>query len=289
LNTTLQEKDTLTTGTNMNYKKTILITLLTLLVSGVIFLNLGLLNKSDIKTENQPKSFVYPNGKKLGEKISKLSNLLNSVNEINSLNAIENLNETNVPIYTKKVDNQNNFEMTFDSSFFYKNETFDREFFKKVFSHEYAHVLSLQNKQIETFSTLDKSNVEKNLFDLEDVKCRPNYYNLEGCFKSESYISTFYKKFWIGELKSNFDNIQKIGDKNVFQDEMLKWSVKYKENFVSNNAFLSPEEDMAESFSLWVNNTDATKLNTVQKEKILFFNEFPELLRVKTIINNELK
>ncbi|MEI6729508.1 MAG: hypothetical protein WCK98_07765 [bacterium] len=190
-------------------------------------------------------------------------------------------NQNSTPAQTLKKQQANTFELTFQSRYFIENITFNQDFIKKVLIHEFMHVLSLQNSQFQGFNQVDFQPINKSNYDLAQAKCEPNYFNTEGCLNENSYLSKFYKKFWTGDLKSEYNQIQSINDKQEFNQKLNDWGLKYKDNFVSRNAFSSVEEDLAESFSIWVLNYDTEKQTPIQKDKIHFFDDYPELKQIK--------
>jgi hypothetical protein len=189
--------------------------------------------------------------------------------------------QNSAPAQTSKKQQANTFELTFQSRYFIENNTFNRDFIKKVLIHEFMHVLSLQNSEFKEFNQVDFQPTIKSDYDLNQSKCEPNYFNTDGCLDENSYLSKFYKKFWTGDLKSEYNQIQSIDDKQEFNQKLNDWGQKYKDSFVSQNAFSSPEEDLAESFSVWVLDYDTDKQTPTQKEKINFFDDYPVLKLIK--------
>lgn len=189
--------------------------------------------------------------------------------------------ETSSPAQTLKTFQADTFELTFENSYFVENDKFNLDFIKKVLIHEFMHVLSLQNSQFQGFNQVDFQPSNKLEYDQAQIKCEPNYFNTDGCLNQNSYLSKFYKKFWTGDLKSQYNQIQSIDNKHEFNQSLNDWGTKYKDNFVSQNAFSSPEEDLAESFSVWVLNYDTEKQTQIQKDKINFFDDYPELKLIK--------
>jgi hypothetical protein len=233
--------------------------------------------------------YSSPRNKNFGKKIDNLLIKLINNTEIKEIKVLTSEENKNAPAKTTRLDANNHFEVELNPSFFFDEKGVENTLFeKKVLSHEFMHVLSLQNNQISSFGTINKAKVERSLFDIEEAKCLPNYYNLEGCFKPESYITKFRNQFWTGNLRAENDQIQSILSQDEFQTKMQAWSNKYKDSFVSNNASLTPEEDLAESFSIWCLGYETNSLNETQKNKVKFFDRYPELLQVKEIINKEL-
>ena len=220
--------------------------------------------------------------------VKKLADISNAV-FVNTLDSVTRVTPVIIdegnPASTSKINKQDIFDLKLNSKFFIENNDLNIAFLRKVLSHELGHVMSLKNNQISKFSTVDKTKIDRGLFDKEEKECGENYYNLEGCFASSSYISSYYKKFWTGNMKTEYDNIQKVVDKTEFQNQMSVWYAKYKDQFISDIATTTPEEDMAESFSLWVIGYDETKLSDIQKTKIKFFDQFSELVQIKQKFN----
>ena len=190
-------------------------------------------------------------------------------------------NQNSTPAQTSKKQQTNAFELTFQSRYFIENNNFNQDFIKKVLIHEFMHVLSLQNNQFQEFNQLDFQPTGKSDYDLAQAKCEPNFFNTDGCLNENSYVSKFYKKFWAGDLKTEYNQIQYIDSKEEFNQKLVDWGQKYKDNFVSKNAYVNPEEDLAESFSIWVLNYDMEKQTPIQKDKIHFFDDYLELRLIK--------
>jgi hypothetical protein len=189
--------------------------------------------------------------------------------------------QTDTPGQTEKTSSDNDFKITLQSAYFVKNNSYDTVFLKKVLIHELMHVISLQNSQVAIANPTTFDPSDHQAFDNAELRCIPDYFNTQGCFKSDSYLSAFYKQFWTGELRQEYDNIQTITDKVGFSRELSQWGDRYQTSFVSQNAFVNPEEDLAESFSFWALDFDTTNLSQTQKDKIRFFDTYPELKSVK--------
>lgn len=247
----------------MRYIKPISILAIVLIpVLLVGYINLFLLNN----TEKNQKSIDSGAPKELAGKLGRIYSTVLEKNPEIKFNVNVELEGKN-PAFTQVLDRENKISTTFISSFFWESgekqeiQKINKEFTKKVIIHELAHVLSLNNIQIGTKSTVNKENVNKDLFDKEEKNCLPNYYNLEGCFSENSYLSSFYKTFWNGESLS-----------------------KSSDGFVSDVAKINVEEDLAESFSLWILGYGDYKPGKIQLEKINFFEKFSELKEIKSTI-----
>ena len=224
---------------------------------------------------------VSSENKNLAEKISPV--LDKSVQSLPDVRVITNVidDKTNTPGQTQKTSGIDEFMVTIQQPYFTKGDGYDTDFLKKVLIHELMHVISLQNSQFQTQNPSNFDPSDRKLFDSAEQKCLPEYFNSNGCLKSASYLSTFYKKFWTGEMRTEYDIIQQTQDKQQFSQSLYDWGTKYLDSFLSQNAFVSPEEDLAESFSFWALDYDTANLTQTQKDKIRFFDNYPELKSVK--------
>lgn len=115
-----------------------------------------------------------------------------------------------------------------------------------TYIHEYAHYLSLNNEEIDFF--------------VDEKDCTALYISDMGCTKENAYLYKFYEKFWADEVEKDLEN-----------------------DYVSEYAMTSVEEDFAESFAHFVL-TETPEGNTVMEEKLLFFYEYEELVQLRTEI-----
>ena len=93
------------------------------------------------------------------------------------------------------------------------------------------------------------------------------YVSEDGCFPSTGIMGSFVSKFWSEELIDQSKN----GDIDYEQN---------KNNFVSEYATTSPEEDIAESFAFYVmNGSPPSKVIVGQKQT--FFNDFENLVLIR--------
>ncbi len=131
-----------------------------------------------------------------------------------------------------------------------------KDLFTYVAIHEYGHVVTLNNNQI----------------DVSDNNCGSNYFTGEGCSRSNSYINRLYNLGWA-------DIYQELDDENpyVLYD-------KYKDRFVSDYAATNPGEDVAEVFSFFVTTEKAPTGNSIADQKIRLLYEYPELVELRSRI-----
>ncbi len=143
--------------------------------------------------------------------------------------------------------------------------------------HEYAHILSLNEEQIEV-------NEEAFFYGDEDLieelrmACSTLYLE-EGCLREDAYLNHFYGVFWKEQLQAQWeDEVDQEDDDSVFA-----FYEQYENQFVNDYAATSVAEDFAETFAYFVLQPKSTN---DRKEKILFFYEYPELVQLREQILN---
>ncbi|WFD11190.1 hypothetical protein [Tepidibacter hydrothermalis] len=132
--------------------------------------------------------------------------------------------------------------------------------------HEFAHILTLNDNQV----------IPK---EIKSV----NYITDEGTTKKDSYLNLFYKKFWA----DIFEEFKTYSEDEENEEALIEFYDKYKSRFVSEYAATNPEEDIAESFKEFVV-SEKPKGNSIAKKKILFFYDFPELVKIREEIRKSL-
>lgn len=142
----------------------------------------------------------------------------------------------------------------------YIDDTFDKD--KELtytIIHEFAHVLSLNESQV----------------DASSHSCS-TYNPGEGCSYEESYINLFFDRFW----KDIYEEHQSNDVENDL-DAGLDFYNKYQDHFVTEYASTNPAEDIAEVFSVFVAADNAPTGNKVKDQKVRFMYEFEELVAMR--------
>ena len=130
-----------------------------------------------------------------------------------------------------------------------------------VVIHEFAHILSLNNTQIDRSVTLQSCTT---------------VYVFSGCAKKDSYIYVFYKDFWQGKEWDGKDS------KTIYHKNPTSFTREY----AATNVY----EDFAESFSYYVLVKDIPlQSSLVYDKKALFFDKYTETKNMKTTIRNKLQ
>lgn len=144
--------------------------------------------------------------------------------------------------------------------------------FNHTLLHEFGHILTLNNSQIEPT-------------DMKWQKDDLRYLTSEGLAFEESYINHFVKQFWYGNLLDEWDDIQRIRSEAKRIDRLYELYEQYPNHFMNDYSAESPEEDIAESWYFFVKNEKPSPKNIANK-KILFFYQFPELIELRKEIRS---
>ncbi len=144
--------------------------------------------------------------------------------------------------------------------------------------HELAHLLTLNDAQVITDTDLFYSPDDEELYRQADERC-DTYFVFEGCSLPDSYLNTFFQRFWAGIFDEWF-SIDGEPDDQVYEERLDAFYQEYAVQFVSNYAATSPTEDIAESFLYFVFSPKPSGL-TVAEQKVLFFYEHPEMVDLR--------
>lgn len=147
------------------------------------------------------------------------------------------------------------FEIALDSFVNAKGEFYLESESYATLAHEYMHIVTLCDKQMQS-----DVQSEKNTFEV-----------LEGITKSSSYLNMFYNKFWT-KYK---DEIQKEDEEASY-----KRYEDHEDEFINDYAATNPVEDIAESFAYFVIGVEP-KGHSIKEQKIKFFYEFSELIELR--------
>ena len=160
----------------------------------------------------------------------------------------------------------------------------DRTVFEELLStivHEYAHILTLNETQVDYDAVLLAAYTDMEMSDAEydalveqveaDCSQAIGIFDGEVCFRPGSHLYAFHRVFWDGygenALERGFDG-------SLFSDHGL--------DFVNDYAATSPTEDFAESFSAWLLREHEAFMITEQVEaKFDFFEGRPDLVAVR--------
>ncbi len=147
--------------------------------------------------------------------------------------------------------------------------------------HEFGHLLTLNASQVPPDLKVFQHPDDDHLYFQEVAAC-PGYFPGEGCSLPDSYINTFYERFW-GDLYTEWQKIDDIVEEGKRQNKLEAFYRTYKDRFVDSYAVTSPEEDIAETWAFYVV-SPRPQGDSIAEQKVLFFNEYPELVQLRAQI-----
>jgi hypothetical protein len=171
----------------------------------------------------------------------------------------------------------------------YKNDGqfYDVELVLPTFIHEVAHIVTLNNTQLD-YSTSAVSVVDDDAFVEESEKQEracTQYYALEGCTNSDSYLNDFVNAFWDDELITEMEDLISSSEVDLNEDPASELYLQYPDYFLTAYAPTGPEEDIAESMTLFVIGPKSDG-GTIADQKLNFFYNYPELVQFRRIVRN---
>lgn len=133
---------------------------------------------------------------------------------------------------------------------------------REVIVHETGHMITLNDSQV----------------NLEPAESKFANSNAEfmSRYQEDSYIYQFFSKFWTNLYEESLNT----PDPSVFYQ-------KYQDQFVSDYAAIVPEEDIAESFRVFVM-SDRPVSNSIRDQKVTFFYEYDEFVKWRDEIRKAL-
>jgi len=152
--------------------------------------------------------------------------------------------------------------------------------------HEYAHLLTLQSSQVAPDAELAENFNDPVLLNEKEHLCQ-NYFTGMGCSYADSYINIFYERFWtdIHDEWKKIDMLQYADDDVSYYNALYDFYTTHQDQFVGDYAVTHPTEDIAESFTHFVFSPKPVG-NSIREQKVLFFYEYPELVRLREDILN---
>lgn len=144
--------------------------------------------------------------------------------------------------------------------------------------HEFGHLLTLKASQVSFDPAIYEDPDNQEVYDRAEAAC-PNYFSGDGCSLPDSYLNEFFMRYW-SEFFEEWQNIDKAKEDPSYQDRLYEFYEAHANQFLTEYAATSPEEDMAESLAFFVL-SPKPGLTSIANEKILFFHEFPELVQLR--------
>jgi hypothetical protein len=151
--------------------------------------------------------------------------------------------------------------------------------------HEFGHLLTLNDAQVITDYAVFNNPDDQQIYYQETATCS-TYFMFEGCSRPDSYINRFFQRFWPG-IYAEWQTINTETDQDVLNQKLDDFYQEYSDQFVSNYADTSPEEDIAESFMYFIFMPKPSGANLAEK-KYLFFYDYPEMVNLRDRIRAHL-
>ena len=149
--------------------------------------------------------------------------------------------------------------------------------------HEFAHLLTLGPEQVTPSEAVFNNPDDDNIY-FEEASACPDYFPGEGCSQPDSYINAFFNGFW-ADIYEEWQDINLIEDDEAYYEALDDFYYTYADRFVTDYAVTNPEEDIAETFTFFVLSPRPSG-DTIAEEKILFFYDYPELVRLRDEITS---
>ncbi len=154
----------------------------------------------------------------------------------------------------------------------------DTYIFINTIVHEYGHLLTLNDTQIETI--MDPYLIEENPVKVVKLKASCHTYFTDfGCAREDSYIHAFYDQFWYGDLEKDWHTV------NLYDEwEIYEFFERNYDDFIHDYAASSIYEDITESWTYFVFSERFYYPVDNWEKKVNFFYDYPELVELRAEI-----
>jgi len=140
--------------------------------------------------------------------------------------------------------------------------------YDETIAHEFAHIMTLNATQMQ-----------------ETVTDKNTYVGDEGTTTKSSYLNRFYQKFWTAIYEEHQNSVDPM---DMSGDSAYAFYEKYENDFVSDYAATNPEEDIAETFRVFIF-TERPTGNDIKDQKILFMYADESLVKLRQAIRKNLE
>jgi hypothetical protein len=151
--------------------------------------------------------------------------------------------------------------------------------------HEFGHLLTLNQSQVPTDTSVFYNPDDEAIYDREEAACS-TYFSFEGCSFPDSYVNRFFQRFW-PDIYDEWKLIYEEDDPDRLDTKLTAFYEEYPDQFVTDYAVTDPSEDIAESFMYFIF-TPQPAGETIADQKVLFFYEYPELVALRGEILSKL-
>lgn len=148
-------------------------------------------------------------------------------------------------------------------------------------AHEYGHLLTLSPSQVPPDQELFDHPNSRRLYEQKDAACT-TYFTGEGCSLPDSYINTFFERYWAGFYDEwrLIDELSDQDDQSEYYDQLFAFYKAHEDQFIDDYAATNAAEDLAETFAYFVF-APVPGGDTIADEKVRFFRDYPELAALR--------
>lgn len=147
------------------------------------------------------------------------------------------------------------------------NETGLSEEFYLTMIHEYGHILTLSDEQV----------------DYGGEPFYGRYFEPEMSAKENSYLNQFYRRFWLDIFEDGY-----IANGLENKNDAACFFFRHEDEFITEYASTMVSEDICEAFAYFVVE-DKPMGSSLRDQKIQFFYEFPRLIEIRRRIRENLE
>jgi hypothetical protein len=190
---------------------------------------------------------------------------------VSSLRAYYN-EEDIVAAYVETDDNDyTKWVVGINISAYQEDQTVDKKNFHQTLVHEFAHIVTLNEEQLDLTTPSSACGI---------------YYMGEGCLYANSYLAEFVKEFWDDKDFDHAEEYEDESDEDEQQELIEDFFQENNDEYVTEYATTQPAEDIAESFVAYISEELPEDDQDERDEKILFFDNFPELREIRERIRS---
>lgn len=187
--------------------------------------------------------------------------------------------------------NLESWAITIDPIDLYPRKFLEHKALSYIAIHQFGQMLTRDSSQVNIEDLLwELGSFSSDRYDTwypqKKQDCGTNLMLWDGCTKNDSIINNFYQKFWI-DIYPEWEQINSLEDKTKQSQQFEDFAARYADSFVTNYAATSIENDIAESWSAFVL-LDRPSENKISDQKINFFYEISELIKLRDEIRNAL-
>jgi hypothetical protein len=151
--------------------------------------------------------------------------------------------------------------------------------------HEFGHLVTLDPLQVPPSQPVF-DNPHSDAIYRQEVDACQTYFSGEGCSLPDSYINSFFERFW-PDIYQEWLAVDDIHGEKEYYSALGDFYKKYKDQFVSDYAPSNPAEDIAETFTFFMIKPRPTG-DSIADQKVLFFYEYPEMIKLRSQIARRL-